>query len=98
MAAFAPTLYNVAITTQDTEYSQVLPADVRVIKVKCRTAADIRFAWVTGKVAASTAPFWTIKSGMTETIEVPAGLTGGAPTLYVGAGAGSLVAEIMALS
>lgn len=95
MAAFVSTLYNVAITNQDTEYSQALPADVRVIKVKCRTAADIRFAWVTGKVAASTAPFWTIKSGTTETIEVPPELTGGTPTIYVAAAAGSLVAEVM---
>lgn len=98
MAAVTQTLYAVSITTLNTEYSQALPADARVIKVKCRTAADIRIAFVAGKVATPTDPYWTVKSGTVETIEVPQSLTGGSTTLYVGAGAGSLVAEVLVLS
>lgn len=98
MAAVTQNLYAVAITTLNTEYPLPLPADARVIKVKCRTAADIRIAFVTNKVNTPTDPYWTVKSGTTETIEVPEELTGGSATLYIGAGAGSLIAEVMVLS
>lgn len=98
MAAATETIYNVDITTLNTEYSQALPADARSIKVKCRTAADIRIAFVAGKVGTPTAPYWTVKSGTTEYIEIPPQLTGGSITLYVGAGAGSLVAEVLVVS
>lgn len=83
---------NLTITTLDTQYSQALQVGCRRLRIRCRTAAAIRIAFVTGKVAASTAPFLTIKSG--EVWDSGDGFNGYGQTLYVGAGAGSLVAEI----
>lgn len=56
----APTLYNITLTLADTEYSQALPAGTRSIRFMARTAAAVRFAFVTGKVATPTAPYMTL--------------------------------------
>lgn len=56
------TVYNVALASADTEYNQALPANCRAVDFRCRTAFDVRFAWVTGKVATPTAPYQTLKS------------------------------------
>ena len=56
-------VYNVTLTNANTEYSQELPPNVRSFAVQPRTAVDVRMAFVTGKVAASTAPFFTLKAG-----------------------------------
>ena len=58
-----PHIYNVTLTSANTEYSQVLPDNAVDITVQCRTAYAIRVAFVTGKVAGSTAPYMTIKAG-----------------------------------
>ena len=58
-----PTKYALAITTADTEYSQALPANTREFRFRCRTLYDVRFAWVTGKVATPTAPYLTLGAG-----------------------------------
>lgn len=54
------TLYNITLTNADTEYSQALPAGTRSIRFMARTAAAVRFAFVTGKVATPTAPYMTL--------------------------------------
>ena len=56
-------VYNVTLTVANTEYSQALPPNVRSFAVQPRTAVDVRMAFVTGKVAGSTAPFFTLKAG-----------------------------------
>lgn len=53
----------VALTTHDTEYSLTLPGQVKCIEIQAREASDIRMAFETGKVAGSTDPYMTIKSG-----------------------------------
>lgn len=58
-----PTVYNVNLAVADTEYSQAMPTNCRYFEFQCRTAFDVRFAFVTGKVAAPTAPYMTLKSG-----------------------------------
>lgn len=58
-----PTVYNLTLTSADTEYSQALPANTREVRFRCRTAYDVRFAWVTGKVATPTAPYLTLPAG-----------------------------------
>lgn len=63
MANQSPTIINKTLTNADTEYSQELPADCRRWSLQCRTAYDVRLSFVTGKVAGSTAPFATVKSG-----------------------------------
>lgn len=57
-----PTVYNTTLTNADTEYSQAL-ASCKGIEFQARTSVDIRFAFVTGKVATPTAPYMTLKAG-----------------------------------
>lgn len=58
-----PTSYNVTLTLADTQYSQALPANCKGFEFQARTEVDIRFAFVTGKVAGPTAPYNTLKAG-----------------------------------
>lgn len=58
-----PTTYNITLTLANTEYSQLLPSGTKELRFRCRTLYDVRFAWVTGKVAASTAPYLTLPAG-----------------------------------
>lgn len=57
-----PTIYNITLTSANTEYPQALPDHTKKLTFQCRTANDIRFAFVAGKVATPTAPYGTIKS------------------------------------
>ena len=59
----SPTIYNITLTVADTQYSQLLPSGVRDIRFRCRTLFDVRFAFVTGKVATPTAPYLTLPAG-----------------------------------
>ncbi len=86
-------LVNVAITLADTEYSTLLPAGTFQLFVKCQDATAIRIAFVTGKVATPTAPYYTIISGTTLEIR---GLDGGeAFSLYIGCASNPKVAEVL---
>ena len=58
-----PTLYNVTLTSADTEYLQALPANTRDFRFRCRTLYDVRYAFATGKVATPTAPYMTLPAG-----------------------------------
>ncbi len=90
-----PTPYNVTCTNADTEYNQALPANCRGFEFQARTEATIRFAFVTGKVAASTAPFMTLKAG--DYYTSPAINQGASPsTLYVASPTAGTVVEILA--
>jgi len=55
-----PTIYNKTLTVADTEYSQLLPSGIRQLRFRCRTLFDVRFAFVTGKVATPTTPYLTL--------------------------------------
>ena len=55
--------YNVVLTLADTEYSLLLPSGLRDIRFRCRTLYDIRYSFVTGKVAGSVDPFLTLPAG-----------------------------------
>lgn len=61
--SYSPTIYNVTLTSADTEYSQALPRGTKKFTLQCRTSYDVRLAYVTGKVATPTAPYITVKSG-----------------------------------
>lgn len=58
-----PKVVNLTLTSANTEYSIAFPAWTKKITLQCRTAYDVRVSHETGKVAGSTSPFWTIKSG-----------------------------------
>ena len=91
----SPTIYNVTLTNADAEYSQVLSKDCRAFTFQCRTAVEVRFAFVIGKVAAPTAPYATMKAGATfgspeKFSAEPNGLT-----LYLASGTAGAVVEIV---
>ena len=58
-----PTAYNVTLTVANTEYNQAMPANCRGFEFQCRTEADVRYAFVTGRVAGPAAPWLTLKAG-----------------------------------
>ena len=91
-ASTTPVIYNIAMGSADTEYSQALPAGTDRITIQCQTDFDIRFAFETGKVATPTAPYATVKAGMNY-FETDLNLTG--KTLYVACGTASKVAEVI---
>ena len=90
-----PTTYNVTLTVADTEYSQALPANCRGFEFQARTEAVVRYAFATGKVAAPTAPYHTLKAG--DYYYSPQLNQAAAPsTLYVASPDAGTVVEILA--
>ena len=83
------------LTIADTEYSEALPAYCRAISFQCRTAFDVRFAWVTGKVAGPAEPYQTLKSGEKYKI---GNIRSPALTLYLASSEAGVVVEIEAWS
>ena len=92
-----PTVYNVTLTSADTEYSQAMVANCRRFEFQCRTSADVRFSTTTGKVATPTAPWMTLKSGMTFD-SGPINQGGSPSTLYFGSGSAGVIMEIISWS
>lgn len=94
-APAAPTSYNVTLAVINTEYSQTMPANCRGFEFQARTAADIRFAFVTGKVAGPVAPYHTLKSGSYFwSFDLNQGAS--PSTLYLASSAAGTVVEIIA--
>lgn len=60
---------NTTLTSANTEYYVELPPNKSKISFQCRTSADVRYAFETGKVATPTAPYFTLKSGGEKTLE-----------------------------
>jgi hypothetical protein len=92
----SPTLYAVTLTSADTEYSQALPAGLRALSFKARTAAAVRWAFATGKVATDkvatpTDPYETLAAGQTYFKE---NLVGAAVTLYLASATAGAVVEV----
>lgn len=93
--ATTPVIYNVTMTVADTEYSQVLPANTKRFSIRTRDGTAFRMAFVTGKVAAPTEPYFSILANIPyieEQIEVSA------LTLYFGCGGAGKICEIVAWS
>ena len=91
--AATPTVYNVTLTAAVTEYSQAMPANCRRITWQCRTAFDVIYAFVTGKVATPTAPYMTLKA--TRAYDSGVINQGAAPsTLYLASATAGVVVEI----
>lgn len=63
MSAKAPFIYNVTLTTKNTQYTQKVPLLTKKIMIQARTSNIVRLAFVTGKVATPTNPYETIKAG-----------------------------------
>lgn len=86
-------VYNLTLTSADTQYSFAVPGSTRRLEFQIRTAASCRYAFEAGKVAAPTAPYMTLKaedyyySGAIDTI---IGFT-----LYLASATAAVVAEIL---
>jgi hypothetical protein len=91
LKAGTPTIYNVTLTSANTEYSQVLPANTKRFSVHLRDYATFRVAYVTGKVAAPTAPYLTIAANGELYNE---GLDVSSKTLYLASPSAGKTAEI----
>lgn len=55
-----PIIYNITMTSADTEYSQAFPLNTKKFLFRCRDATVIRFAFETGKVAGPIEPYFTL--------------------------------------
>lgn len=87
----SPTTVNQTLTAADTEYSVSL-AGIKHFSMQARGSADVRFAFATGKVAASTSPFATMKAGSNWSTPEKTCFDG---TLYLASPVAGVVVEIV---
>ncbi len=86
---------NLTLTDANFEYSAALPGGCQHFSFQCRTAFDIRFAFVTGKVATPTAPYLTLKSGGSFSSPEKLSLAAGFETIYFASAQAGVVVEII---
>lgn len=88
-------IYNVTMTSANTEYSQALPASCKKFLIHTRAGEAFRLAFVTGKVATPTEPYFSItpSDAYSEDLVLPTSLT-----LYFASASAGAVAEIIAWS
>jgi hypothetical protein len=91
LAADTPYIYNKALTTHDTEYSQALPARCKRFTLQCRDSTDLKLAFTVGE---SGTKYITIKAGSAYTEDMLDSHS--AVTLYIQCAADTKVAEIIA--
>lgn len=94
------TIYNLTLTSADTEYSQALPTNCRGWDFQQQstpgaTTYDIRWSNVTGKVATPTAPWAICKAGNAET-SGPINQGASPETLYFACATAGAIVEIRA--
>lgn len=87
----SPTVSNLTLVAADTEYSVALPASCKYFQFQCRTAVDIRFQFVTGKVAVPTAPWMTLKSGQAYNSPEKLTMAPGLSVFFAGDAGGEIV-------
>jgi len=56
--------YTIVLDPVNQEFSLNIPADTRVLKMRARQSADVRFAFIQNKVATPLEPYHTLKSGV----------------------------------
>lgn len=83
---------SVTLTSANTEYSIDL-SGATFFSFQCRTAVDTRYAFVAGKVAGSTDPYGTLKSGTVygSPMRVRESIDNGTTLYLANASAGSVV-------
>lgn len=92
----SPTILNTTLTNADTAYTVSIPGGTKHFSIQCRTAFAVRFAFEPNKVANSTAPFATIKSGAAYTSPEKLNMT--AATLYLASAEAGVVVEVVCWS
>lgn len=89
-----PEIQNITLTNANTEYPCTITR-ARFIQIQTRTAVDTRFAFETGKVAGSTNPFATVKSGSVFSCVPPEFNEVMDATLYLANGSAGSVVEVI---
>lgn len=94
IGATAVQTYEVAIASANVEVSQQFSGSIRELTIQCRDGTDIKVSFTEGAVHGSspTGPYFTVKSGTKLELK---NLCLNNPTLYVAAGSGSKVAEVL---
>lgn len=90
----APTITNLTLTEADTEYELALPAVCLGFSFQARQNAAVRFAFATGKVAGSIAPFATLKAGAS--YDSQAGTVQRGQSVYLASSSGGTIIELIA--
>lgn len=85
----SPTIYNKTLTLANTEYSQALPAGCTKFTVQCRTAYDVKLAFVSGESGTN---YLTIK---TDYWYWEDGILGTTRILYLQSAQAGVVVEIV---
>jgi hypothetical protein len=83
-----PQVFNLTLTSADTEYSLTLPENTYKVMMQARGSADVKFSYVSGE---SGSTYFTVKSGQTywdDNINT-------ASTMYVQSGTASTVVEVL---
>ena len=83
------------LTTANTEYSITLGAGLSQVTMQCRTAFAVRFATTSGKVAGSTEPYGTLKSGQALTLSDANPNATGQETWYFASAEAGVVMEFV---
>lgn len=86
-----PTVYNVTLTDNSTQYSQAIPDGTKTLNFRCRDGTTFRYAFVTGKVAGPTAPYMTC---LANEYESRSGILTDNLTLYLAGAISGKVIEI----
>jgi len=88
-------IYNVTMTLANTEYSQALPANCKKFLIHTRDGTAFRIAFVTGKVATPTEPYFTIPANASYNED---GIQPATLTIYFACVSAGKVVEIIAWS
>ncbi len=86
---------NLVLVSADTEYSHALPDNTKQIRVRARTAFDVRYAWETGKVATPIAPYSTLLTGLELAVDA---VNFTSKTLYFATDEAGIVVEVEVLT
>jgi len=90
--SLSPTVLNVTMTDNNTEYSENITAGAKYFTLLCRDGTSFRYAFTTGKVASSVAPYMTCPTNgsVKETVLISENRT-----VYLGCDSAGKVVEIL---
>jgi len=99
--ALRPTIINVTLTSADQEYEAQLPVGTKHFSMQARGTEAVRFAFESGKVGPSSAPYATVKGNGSYTAPEKMGWswtvesqTNG-PIIYLASGTAGAIVEIV---
>lgn len=91
-----PEVQNKTLTDANTEYEIDISLGTKFLTFQCRTSFDVRFAFIIGKVATPTAPYMTLKSGMSYSVPEKFLISHDFVKLYLASAQAAVVVEYIA--